>query len=196
MVEPLRHRQTKGAATRMLDLTPPRHIPTLPSDAGPSRAREGRLRGKGRHCNRWKQTAAMGPESGRPAGQKILNSAHLESRSRLHLAGDKSLIDLAYQATAGSFPHLCVGKFAQAAIGNALKMIDVGSPPGALTPGSNFAALRAMAGCGCGRRGRVVGKPASPRGEASGQPSERAGAAHALALARLGRGSSALEFAP
>lgn len=26
MDEPLRHRRTKGAATRMLDLTPPRHI--------------------------------------------------------------------------------------------------------------------------------------------------------------------------
>jgi hypothetical protein len=30
MVEPLRHRQTKGAATDMFDLQPPRHIPTLP----------------------------------------------------------------------------------------------------------------------------------------------------------------------
>ena len=30
MVRPLRHRQTKGAATDMPDLTPPRHIPTLP----------------------------------------------------------------------------------------------------------------------------------------------------------------------
>ena len=30
MVEPLRHRQTKEAETRMPDLTPPRHIPTLP----------------------------------------------------------------------------------------------------------------------------------------------------------------------
>src|ERR1700682_5639471 len=29
MVEPLRHRQTKGAATDMLYLTPPRHILTL-----------------------------------------------------------------------------------------------------------------------------------------------------------------------
>ena len=105
----------------------------------------------------------MGPESGRPAGQKILNSAHLESRSRLHLAGDKSLIDLAYQATAGSFPHLCVGKFAQAAIGNPLKMIDVGSPPGALTPGSNFATLRAMARCGCGGEAGLRGNPLPPR---------------------------------
>ena len=29
MVEPLRHRQTKGAATAMFYLTPPRHISTL-----------------------------------------------------------------------------------------------------------------------------------------------------------------------
>jgi hypothetical protein len=29
-VEPLRHRQTKGAATDMFFLTPPRHISTLP----------------------------------------------------------------------------------------------------------------------------------------------------------------------
>ena len=34
MVEPLRHRQTKGAETDMLDLTPPRHTSTLPSPAG------------------------------------------------------------------------------------------------------------------------------------------------------------------
>ena len=30
MVEPLRHRQTKGAGTDMLSLTSPRHISTLP----------------------------------------------------------------------------------------------------------------------------------------------------------------------
>jgi hypothetical protein len=29
MVEPLRHRQTKEAATDMFDLQPPRHISTL-----------------------------------------------------------------------------------------------------------------------------------------------------------------------
>src|SRR5271169_1410325 len=33
MVEPLRHRQTKGAATDMPGLLPPRHIPTLPFSA-------------------------------------------------------------------------------------------------------------------------------------------------------------------
>jgi hypothetical protein len=30
-VEPVRHRQTKGAGTDMFDLQPPRHTPTLPS---------------------------------------------------------------------------------------------------------------------------------------------------------------------
>jgi hypothetical protein len=30
MFEPLRHRHTKGAATDMPDLTPPRHSPTRP----------------------------------------------------------------------------------------------------------------------------------------------------------------------
>src|ERR1700730_17696028 len=32
MVEPVRHRQTKGAATDMFVLPPPRHTPTLPLD--------------------------------------------------------------------------------------------------------------------------------------------------------------------
>jgi hypothetical protein len=31
MVEPLRHRQTKGAETDMPGLPPPRHFPTLPT---------------------------------------------------------------------------------------------------------------------------------------------------------------------
>ena len=31
MVEPLRHRQTKGAETDMLSLTSPRHVSTLPA---------------------------------------------------------------------------------------------------------------------------------------------------------------------
>ena len=35
MADPLRHRQTKGAATDRVDLTPPRHIPTLLNRAGP-----------------------------------------------------------------------------------------------------------------------------------------------------------------
>ena len=37
MVEPLRHRRTKGAANRYADLQPPRHTPTLPTPAVPQR---------------------------------------------------------------------------------------------------------------------------------------------------------------
>ena len=44
MVRPLRHRQTKGAATDMPDLTPPRHIPTLPISAVRLSRLEGQLR--------------------------------------------------------------------------------------------------------------------------------------------------------
>ena len=42
MADPLRPRQTKGAATDMVDLTLPRHIPTLPNwaDAGGYRERQ------------------------------------------------------------------------------------------------------------------------------------------------------------
>jgi hypothetical protein len=40
MVELLRHRQTKEAATDTIDLTAPRHIPTLPSRSfAPNNAR-------------------------------------------------------------------------------------------------------------------------------------------------------------
>ena len=41
MADPLRHRQTKGAATDMVDLTPPRHIPTLPRADHYSKSNEG-----------------------------------------------------------------------------------------------------------------------------------------------------------
>ena len=40
MVEPLRHRQTKGAETDMPGLPPPRHFPTLPNSAGFSTYRQ------------------------------------------------------------------------------------------------------------------------------------------------------------
>src|SRR5690242_16944390 len=43
MADPLRHRQTKGAATDMVDLTPPRHIPTLPNLAVQPRRLEWRV---------------------------------------------------------------------------------------------------------------------------------------------------------
>jgi hypothetical protein len=41
MVEPVRHRQTKGAVTDMFDLQPPRHTSTLPNLPVLERAREG-----------------------------------------------------------------------------------------------------------------------------------------------------------
>ena len=42
MVEPVRHRQTKEAATDMFSLRPPRHIPTLPRPCENSSARHAR----------------------------------------------------------------------------------------------------------------------------------------------------------
>jgi hypothetical protein len=50
MVEPLRHRQTKGAATDMFYLTPPRHISTLHETDMPTAMRDVRSRGQsGKH---------------------------------------------------------------------------------------------------------------------------------------------------
>jgi hypothetical protein len=52
MVEPVRHRQTKGAATDMFDLQPPRHTSTLPQAAIPdawSAPRRDQAREFGRH---------------------------------------------------------------------------------------------------------------------------------------------------
>src|SRR5258706_12585700 len=40
MVEPLRHRQTRGAGTDMCYLKPPRHISTLPNSDGDTRNRD------------------------------------------------------------------------------------------------------------------------------------------------------------
>jgi len=50
MVEPLRHRQTKEAATDMFSLQPPRHISTLPENE-PARA--------GERCAQAEQAARM-----------------------------------------------------------------------------------------------------------------------------------------
>src|SRR5215469_14134654 len=47
---PVRHRQTKGAATDMFDLQPPRHISTLRNLAAGTRSCEGRLT---THCGRF-----------------------------------------------------------------------------------------------------------------------------------------------
>jgi hypothetical protein len=43
MAEPVRHRQTKGAATDMFDLQPPRHISTLRIPPVAGRSSEGAL---------------------------------------------------------------------------------------------------------------------------------------------------------
>ena len=51
MADPLRHRQTKGAATDMVDLTPPRHIPTLPRAAVVARSMVGPVRPQLRKCH-------------------------------------------------------------------------------------------------------------------------------------------------
>src|ERR1700730_13851773 len=54
MADPLRHRQTKGAATDMVDLTPPRHIPTLPEPRGSIRgSANGRNRRPAVDGRRW-----------------------------------------------------------------------------------------------------------------------------------------------
>ena len=87
MVEPLRHRQTKGAETDMPNLPPPRHIPTLPDAVARSRCREGRLpakfepfdcarevTAKGRHRTRWRQAASYPARSVSPKLPAIFES--------------------------------------------------------------------------------------------------------------------------
>ena len=44
-IEPVRHRQTKGAATDRVDLKPPRHTPTLPNLSVRRRGRSGIVKG-------------------------------------------------------------------------------------------------------------------------------------------------------
>jgi hypothetical protein len=56
-----------------------------------------------------------------------------------------------FSAKNSGFSNPCGGKFDQAAIGNSLKMMDVGSLSGDPTPGSNFATLRALGPVGCWR---------------------------------------------
>src|SRR5260370_27213553 len=51
MVEPLRHRQTKGAATDMFYLMPPRHISTLPTAEVRVPHGDVSSRSNGRHCS-------------------------------------------------------------------------------------------------------------------------------------------------
>ena len=64
MVEPLGHRQTKEAATRMPDLTSPRHIPTLPMSEGAYLQHD---------CLKW-GIFAHTPRGQRPAAERRLRS--------------------------------------------------------------------------------------------------------------------------
>ncbi len=59
MVEPLRHRQTKGAATDMFYLTSPRHISTLPFPDLSARNRDVRFA----PLNRRRQFEGLRPKS-------------------------------------------------------------------------------------------------------------------------------------
>jgi hypothetical protein len=63
MVEPLRHRQTKGAATDMPGLLPPRHIPTLPFPATQPSRRERLFLPHSRHFLETSRGVSMGWEA-------------------------------------------------------------------------------------------------------------------------------------
>jgi hypothetical protein len=71
MADPLRHRQTKGAATDMVDLTPPRHIPTLPGEAirGPSRS-----------------STALDPKPTAQTGPKAAKDRHVSHRPAIAIS--------------------------------------------------------------------------------------------------------------
>jgi hypothetical protein len=58
---------------------------------------------------------------------------------------NKPLIDVGFSGRKGVFQICASGKFAEPAIGNPLKMMDVGSLSINTIPNSNFAALRALA---------------------------------------------------
>src|SRR5271165_2396703 len=60
MAEPLRHRQTKEAATDMFSLQPPRHIPTLPKPEPPVSARISASASYGHAC--WIGLGRLVPE--------------------------------------------------------------------------------------------------------------------------------------
>jgi hypothetical protein len=76
--------------------------------------------------------------------RKPVDSEHLVSR-RAYRADRKSLMDLVFSAKNSGISNCAAGKLAQAINDNPLKMMDVGSLSGDPTPGSNFAALRALA---------------------------------------------------
>jgi len=83
MADPLRHRQTKGAATDMVDLTPPRHIPTLPSRAvirGAFRFQRKPYAVQAKHARRRRRTTTRAPDP--PAPARPNGSANMAWRPR------------------------------------------------------------------------------------------------------------------
>src|SRR5436189_1814059 len=67
MVEPVRHRQTKEAATDMFGLQPPRHISTLPTAAVRPVSRERPVSARLVHCHRPRRTSFDRTDSRRSA---------------------------------------------------------------------------------------------------------------------------------
>ena len=81
MVEPLRHRQTKGAATDMFYLTPPRHISTLPNSSfWPGACYFRSTPNNGHH-----QTGPVGPFR----AQKRTHAARQKEASFVHMLGTR-----------------------------------------------------------------------------------------------------------
>src|SRR5271166_1721253 len=68
MAEPLRHRQTKEAATDMFSLQPPRHIPTLPDLLGMYRRKVGKFGFRKLDCI--EQRVEIGDRVGAEVGRK------------------------------------------------------------------------------------------------------------------------------
>ena len=64
----MRHRQTKGAATDMFDLPPPRHISTLGISLVAERAGQGRLTEPAADARRWRRGLLFVPLSSRSLG--------------------------------------------------------------------------------------------------------------------------------
>src|ERR1700722_7823625 len=86
MVEPLRHRQTKGAGTDMLSLTSPRHISTLRTPDGSNR-READIAERDRRRLNWAESERIGVVSIR-FGFRAKAAVQLRTRKRVHRPGD------------------------------------------------------------------------------------------------------------
>src|SRR5438445_6191150 len=96
MVEPLRHRQTKEAATDMFYLKPPRHISTLPHQYRSLEwyrllgALPGHCRGPAGRRGRHSILQFVAGQNGRPF---LLGSIPVGKRRALDLEGDNFVVD-------------------------------------------------------------------------------------------------------